>query len=153
MVTGCLTAYALTAALLQRQSTGRGQRIDLSLLDAQVAALANQAGSYLLSGRVPKRYTTRDARAGPGGGRSFSRDNLHPGQCHGDLEAQAGGMASAWRPRYVAAVLEYVPIHQAKLARAPLAHLAGVRHNDNGVTVAMQFVQEAQYLPPGHRIQ
>ncbi len=56
VLTGALAAYAVAAALLERERTGKGQEIDLSLLDAQVAALANQAGSYLASGEVPKRY-------------------------------------------------------------------------------------------------
>lgn len=56
VITGCLAAYAATAALHERSVNGRGQRVDLSLLEAGVAALANQAGFYLISGNVPPRY-------------------------------------------------------------------------------------------------
>ncbi|MEO0912611.1 MAG: CaiB/BaiF CoA-transferase family protein [Pseudomonadota bacterium] len=46
---------AIEAALLARERTGIGQRIDMALLDSQMAVLANQASSYLISGAVPGR--------------------------------------------------------------------------------------------------
>lgn len=46
---------AIQAALLARHHTGRGQYIDLSLLDVQVATLANQGMNYLSSGQSPQR--------------------------------------------------------------------------------------------------
>jgi len=53
--TGLYGVIAVQAALAQRARTGRGQHIDLALLDAQVAVLANQASGYLLTGAVPRR--------------------------------------------------------------------------------------------------
>lgn len=53
--TGLYSTIAIQAALLARQHTGRGQYIDMSLLDVQVATLANQGMNYLTSGMVPKR--------------------------------------------------------------------------------------------------
>ena len=53
--TGLYSTIAIQAALLARQHTGRGQYIDMSLLDVQVAALANQGMNYLTSGNAPKR--------------------------------------------------------------------------------------------------
>ncbi|GAA5008559.1 CaiB/BaiF CoA-transferase family protein [Acinetobacter puyangensis] len=53
--TGLYATIAIQAALLARQHTQRGQYIDLSLLDVQVAALANQGMNYLSSGIAPKR--------------------------------------------------------------------------------------------------
>ncbi len=55
ILTGMYAATAILAALAHRDRTGRGQRIDLALLDVQVAMLANQAESYLVSGRTPAR--------------------------------------------------------------------------------------------------
>lgn len=46
---------AIQAALLQRARTGRGQHIDIALLDSMVGMLANQAMNYLVSGQVPMR--------------------------------------------------------------------------------------------------
>jgi len=53
--TGLYSTIAIQAALLARQHTGRGQYIDMSLLDVQVAALANQGMNYLTSGKAPER--------------------------------------------------------------------------------------------------
>lgn len=53
--TGLYSTIAIQAALLARQHTGRGQYIDMSLLDVQVATLANQGMNYLSTGVEPKR--------------------------------------------------------------------------------------------------
>ncbi|MEY2876091.1 MAG: hypothetical protein RLZZ373_3462 [Pseudomonadota bacterium] len=55
VMTGLHAAIGILAALQHRERTGEGQHIDLALLDVQVAALANQAGNYLISGQVPGR--------------------------------------------------------------------------------------------------
>jgi formyl-CoA transferase len=44
------------AALFEHQRSGRGQRIDISLLDSQIAWLANVGSNYLISGEKPIRY-------------------------------------------------------------------------------------------------
>ncbi|MGE0824987.1 MAG: CaiB/BaiF CoA transferase family protein [Candidatus Binatia bacterium] len=53
---GLYAANAIQAALLARARTGMGQAIDISLLDAQVAWLANVASNYLVSGNRPGRF-------------------------------------------------------------------------------------------------
>ena len=55
VVTGCLAAYGISAALVRRAASGAGGRVDLALLDSCLAALANQAGNYLIGGVVPGR--------------------------------------------------------------------------------------------------
>ncbi len=55
LFTGLYGACAIQAALLRRERTGRGAHIDIALLDAQVAMLANQAMNYLASGLSPTR--------------------------------------------------------------------------------------------------
>ena len=55
LLTGLYAATGILAALAHRERTGIGQHIDLSLLDVQVACLANQATNYLVSGAVPQR--------------------------------------------------------------------------------------------------
>ena len=52
---GMYAASAILAALHHRDRTGEGQYIDLSLLDTQVAWLANVGLNYLTSGEVPQR--------------------------------------------------------------------------------------------------
>src|SRR5213594_2248231 len=51
ILTGMYAATGILAALAQRERSGRGQHVDLALLDVQVAMLANQAQSYLLTRR------------------------------------------------------------------------------------------------------
>lgn len=53
--TGLYATIAIQAALLARHHTGKGQHIDISLLDVQIAGLANQAMNYFTSGNAPKR--------------------------------------------------------------------------------------------------
>ena len=55
LMTGLYASNAIMAALLQRSSTGKGQHIDLALLDVQVAMLANLGSNYLVGGQVPVR--------------------------------------------------------------------------------------------------
>jgi crotonobetainyl-CoA:carnitine CoA-transferase CaiB-like acyl-CoA transferase len=51
--TGIYSATAILAALVQRGVTGRGQHIDMALLDVATSIMANQAMNYLVSGKVP----------------------------------------------------------------------------------------------------
>ncbi len=53
--TGVYAATAILAAVHQRQTTGRGQHIDMALLDVAVAITANQAMNYLATGVSPVR--------------------------------------------------------------------------------------------------
>ena len=53
--TGVYASTAILAALHQRQSTGRGQHIDMALLDVAVSVTANQAMNYLTTGVAPQR--------------------------------------------------------------------------------------------------
>jgi crotonobetainyl-CoA:carnitine CoA-transferase CaiB-like acyl-CoA transferase len=55
ILTGLYAANAIQAALHARARTGRGQYIDLALLDVGVACLGNQAMNYLHSGQAPQR--------------------------------------------------------------------------------------------------
>ena len=52
---GMFSSTAILAALRARELTGEGQLIDLSLLDTQVALLANVASNYLIGGQEPRR--------------------------------------------------------------------------------------------------
>lgn len=55
IMTGLYGTIAIQAALAQRERTGRGQHIDMALLDSMVGVLANQAMNYLASGNAPTR--------------------------------------------------------------------------------------------------
>lgn len=56
LAAGMFAASAVLAALFARERTGEGQRIDMSLLDSQVALLSYVASNYLVSGERPRRY-------------------------------------------------------------------------------------------------
>jgi crotonobetainyl-CoA:carnitine CoA-transferase CaiB-like acyl-CoA transferase len=55
IMTGLYSANAILAALMARMHTKYGQHIDISLLDVQVATLANQGMNYLSTGENPTR--------------------------------------------------------------------------------------------------
>jgi crotonobetainyl-CoA:carnitine CoA-transferase CaiB-like acyl-CoA transferase len=59
IVSGMFAAYGVALALLARARTGRGQEVDLAMLDATVALLTYQAGNYFASGKVPARLGNR----------------------------------------------------------------------------------------------
>lgn len=51
--TGVYAATAILAALVQRGVTGRGQQIDMALMDVATAIMANQNMNYLTTGKAP----------------------------------------------------------------------------------------------------
>ncbi|MFT5742796.1 MAG: crotonobetainyl-CoA:carnitine CoA-transferase CaiB-like acyl-CoA transferase [Paracoccaceae bacterium] len=53
--TGVYASTAILAAIHQRATTGKGQHIDMALLDVATSVMANQAMNYLSSGKVPQR--------------------------------------------------------------------------------------------------
>lgn len=55
VLTGLYASNAVMAALLERERSGSGQHIDLALFDVQIASMANQVSSYLVSGQQPVR--------------------------------------------------------------------------------------------------
>jgi len=57
--TGMYATVSILMALRHAERTGEGQHIDLSLLDTQIAMMANQASSHLVDGRVPGRLGNR----------------------------------------------------------------------------------------------
>ena len=63
--TGMYATSAVLAALLQRQVTGRGQFLDIALLDVAVALNANQGANYLISGQNPQRIGNAHPNCAP----------------------------------------------------------------------------------------
>ena len=56
LVAGLMLGKAITAALFAREKIGVGQRIDTSLLEAEVASLINVGSNYLVGGKIPTRW-------------------------------------------------------------------------------------------------
>jgi crotonobetainyl-CoA:carnitine CoA-transferase CaiB-like acyl-CoA transferase len=55
LMAGMYATTGILAALMEREKSGLGQHLDISLFDAQLAMLANQSMNYLTTGIAPKR--------------------------------------------------------------------------------------------------
>ncbi len=62
---GMFAAYSISAALFQRERTGRGQKLDISLLDSQVSLLMYVAQTYVANGEVPSPRGAKHPLAAP----------------------------------------------------------------------------------------
>ncbi len=65
LMTGMYAATGMLAALRHAERTGEGQQLDISLLDSQIAMLANLGMSYLASGEKPQRIGNAHASIAP----------------------------------------------------------------------------------------
>ncbi len=65
IMTGMYAAIGVLAALSNRDQTGKGDHIDLAMLDVSVAMLANQAMNFLVSGQDPIRRGNRHPNIQP----------------------------------------------------------------------------------------
>ena len=136
ILTGMYVATAVLGALAHRDRTGEGQRVDLALLDVQVATLANLAENYLVTGRAPDRHGNAHASIVPY--QSFTTQDGYLVVAVGNdgqfvrLCEVAGRPELAADPRFAtnAARVEnravLVPILQALLAGRPTQDWVGV---------------------------
>ena len=131
LMTGMYATVSILAALRHRDSTGRGQHIDLALLDVQIAALANMNMNYLISGRVPKRMGNAHANLVPyqvfacADGHvvvAAGNDNLFRGLCRG-LGVPELSQDDRFRsnPARVRNRTELIPILEKLFADKPVA--------------------------------
>jgi crotonobetainyl-CoA:carnitine CoA-transferase CaiB-like acyl-CoA transferase len=65
LFTGMYAVTAILAALRHAERTGEGQHLDISLLDCQVAMLANLGASHHLTGAAPERVGNHHAAIAP----------------------------------------------------------------------------------------
>ena len=65
ILTSLYVALSVTAAIRQRDTSGKGQSIDLSLLDVQVSSLANVASGYINTGMISERLGNRHNNVTP----------------------------------------------------------------------------------------
>ena len=56
LVAGLMLGKAIVAALFAREKIGIGQKVDTSLLEAEVACLINAGSNYLVEGKIPLRW-------------------------------------------------------------------------------------------------
>ena len=65
ILTGLYATIGIQAALLERTTSGKGQKIDVSLYDSAVSALINIGSNYLMSGEIPTRLGNNHANIVP----------------------------------------------------------------------------------------
>ena len=65
IVAGMMAFQGISMALLSRMKTGRGQKVDIGMLDCQVALLTYQAGIYFATGKSPTRAGNRHPTIAP----------------------------------------------------------------------------------------
>jgi len=65
MVAGLYCAQGITAALLARERSGEGQRVDIGMLDTTAALLTYQAANWFTTGKTPLRQGNRHATIAP----------------------------------------------------------------------------------------
>ncbi len=63
-------------ALLKKQSSGKGSHVSISLYDASVAALTNQASNWLNANHLPQRMGTQHPNIAPYGDVFYTKDNI-----------------------------------------------------------------------------
>ncbi len=65
MVAGLYAAQGVMAALLARAKTGRGQLVDIGMLDTTAALLTYQAANWFTTSQIPQRIGNRHATIAP----------------------------------------------------------------------------------------
>lgn len=65
IVAGMYGAYGVLAALFERKDTGLGQKVDIAMLDCQVAILENAVAKYSATGIVPGPLGLKHASIAP----------------------------------------------------------------------------------------
>lgn len=63
--TGLYAVIAIQSALIERNISGKGQHIDMALMDSMVGVLGNQAQNYLVSGVAPHRMGNEHPNIAP----------------------------------------------------------------------------------------
>ncbi len=76
ILTGHQLKQGLLIALMNREKTGNGSRVSISLYDAAIAALANQASNWLNTGQLPERRGSQHPNIAPYGDIFFTQDNI-----------------------------------------------------------------------------
>lgn len=65
ILTGLYACIGIQAALLERHTSGKGQKLDLSLYDCAVSSLVNIGSNYLMTGKEPLRRGNTHAQIAP----------------------------------------------------------------------------------------
>lgn len=75
LIAGHQLKEGILVALLQRQQTGKGCRVHVSLLESALASLANQASNWLMGGHIPQPIGSKHPNIAPYGELFKTADN------------------------------------------------------------------------------
>ncbi len=118
--TGAQAALAISAALLQREKTGKGQHIDVSMLDAALMLMSSSVTDTLTTGKPPKPH-----------------GNNHPNYAGYRTFETADGllMVGAWTNRQLSRLFEVVgePERAAHILQVPRARVGELAADDAGI--------------------
>lgn len=123
-IAGIYAAQGILAALLSRAATGRGQHVDISMLDCSIASLVSVGVNALLLDREPQRHGNGHADVVP--------QNIYPTEdgrivVHIGTDAQFRRLCSVLEVPYLAEDPHFTTNWMRKVNRAELdAALAGI---------------------------
>ena len=173
VITGLYAAVGVLAALRERDVTGHGRHVSVSLFDASVAAMVNQAANYLIGGVVPRAdgdaaprtssRTSRSTRAdrpfilAAGNDRLFARTCDVVGHPDGDRRAVRHERVTRAQPRDARAAAEDVfatrtaaawleALEAASVPCAPIRSMDEVFASPEGFAVVEQVVDPSAGL-------
>ena len=129
VVTGLYATVGILAALQERERTGAGRHVSVSLFDASVAAMVNQASNFLIGGVVPTPMGSQHPNIVPVPGVPRIGSAVHPGRRErSDLPANVRGRRTPRVGRRRALRHEPGPRRASRRARG--AARRGVRRPD-----------------------
>ena len=133
---GLFTVIGILSALHERQKSGKGQFIDISMLDCQLAILENAFARYFATGKIPQRLGTRHPVFTP-----FQTFKTKDGYI---AIALVGGTRNQW-PLFCAAIgrLELIDDERYQTGEARTEHYAELKPILNK---AMKKKTTAQWL-------
>lgn len=129
--TGAQAALAISAALLQRERTGKGQRIDVSMLDAALMLMSANVTDTLTTGNPPQPH-----------------GNNHPKYAGYRTFETADGllMVGAWTNRQLSRLFEVVgePARAAQILQVPRARVGDMAASDADLIATHMTTRSAE---------
>lgn len=72
--TGYSAAFAIVAALQQRERTGKGQQVDVAMLDCALVLMSSMVAPYLTTGIAPEKVGNKGFNGSPTSSTFFTKD-------------------------------------------------------------------------------
>ncbi|ABE36128.1 coA-transferase III family protein [Paraburkholderia xenovorans LB400] len=135
LMAGMYATTGVLAALMERARSGRGQHVDIALLDCQLAMLANQSMNYLTTGIAPRRLGNAHPNVVPY--QTFATNNGHLILACGN-DGQFRALCGAMNRPELATDVRFATNSARSVNRADLipllASLFATRSNDEWIT-------------------